>query len=72
MVVLILLVLGLILGPLADENLRRTLLVYENNYIDLLTRPVAFILLLAIILSIFFAFRKKHYIGDRLSKSPFS
>jgi putative tricarboxylic transport membrane protein len=46
------LVLGLILGPLLDENLRRALQVHEGSLLPFVTRPIALILVVAIVLSI--------------------
>lgn len=42
------LVLGIILGPLIDENLRRTVMVHEN-LLDAFTRPIALTLLILIV-----------------------
>jgi putative tricarboxylic transport membrane protein len=46
------LVLGLILGPLLDENLRRALQVHEGSLLPFVTRPIALVLTIAIILSV--------------------
>ena len=44
-------VLGVILAPMADENLRRALLVFEGrSLIDVLSQPVGTVLLVALIL----------------------
>jgi putative tricarboxylic transport membrane protein len=43
------LVIGVILGPMADENLRRALMVSQGSFLPFFTRPVALILLLIII-----------------------
>ncbi|WP_426415207.1 tripartite tricarboxylate transporter permease [Aestuariirhabdus sp. LZHN29] len=43
------LVIGLILGPMADENLRRALLVTEGDLWPIFTRPVSCILTITII-----------------------
>lgn len=40
-------VLGLILGPMAESNLRRSLILLDNNLLNLVERPVAAILLIA-------------------------
>lgn len=45
-------VLGIILGPLADENLRRTLVISDGSILLFFTRPIAFILLLAIVITV--------------------
>ncbi|MGF1525704.1 MAG: tripartite tricarboxylate transporter permease [Candidatus Competibacterales bacterium] len=43
-------VIGVILGPMADENLRRALMISEGSFEPFYTRPVALVLLLAIAL----------------------
>jgi len=43
------LVIGVILGPMADENLRRALMVSQGNFLPFFTRPVALILFLLIV-----------------------
>ncbi|MEE4379149.1 MAG: tripartite tricarboxylate transporter permease [Candidatus Competibacteraceae bacterium] len=46
------LVIGVILGPMADENLRRALMVSEGSFMPFLQRPVAVILIIATLLLI--------------------
>jgi len=46
------LVIGVILGPMADENLRRALMVSKGSFLPIFTRPVSLILFLAILLMI--------------------
>jgi putative tricarboxylic transport membrane protein len=46
------LVLGLILGPILDENLRRALTVHDGSLLPFVTRPVALLFLLAILWSL--------------------
>ena len=43
------LVLGMILGPLADINFRRTLFIYEGSMVPFVTRPIAIIIDLMIL-----------------------
>jgi putative tricarboxylic transport membrane protein len=43
------LVIGVILGPMADENLRRALMVSQGSFLPFFTRPVALILLFIIV-----------------------
>lgn len=43
------LVIGLILGPMADENLRRALMVSQGSFMPIFTRPVSLILFLVMI-----------------------
>ena len=45
-------VLGMILGPIIDENLRRSFMVSEGAFWELLVRPIALLLLLGIVLSV--------------------
>jgi len=44
------LVIGVILGPMADANLRRALMVSKGSFLPIFTRPVALILFLLIVL----------------------
>ena len=46
------LVLGVILGPMAEENLNRALLVSNNNWAVLVQRPISLMFLLLSALSI--------------------
>ena len=46
------LVIGVILGPMADQNLRRALMVSQGSFLPVFTRPVALILFLLIVLTI--------------------
>jgi putative tricarboxylic transport membrane protein len=50
------LVIGVILGPMADQNLRRALMVSQGSFLPVFTRPVALILFLVILLTIFSQF----------------
>jgi putative tricarboxylic transport membrane protein len=43
------LVIGVILGPMADENLRRALMVSQGSFMPVFTRPVALILFIIIV-----------------------
>ena len=43
------LVIGVILGPMADENLRRAMMVSEGSLMPFLERPVSILLLLVIV-----------------------
>jgi putative tricarboxylic transport membrane protein len=43
------LVIGVILGPMADENLRRALMVSQGSFLPMLTRPVSLALVLIIV-----------------------
>ncbi len=46
------LVIGVILGPMADENLRRALMVSQGSFMPVFTRPVALILFTIIVWTI--------------------
>ncbi|MCD6120429.1 MAG: tripartite tricarboxylate transporter permease [Spirochaetales bacterium] len=46
------LVIGVILGPMADTNLRRALMVSKGSFLPIFTRPVALILFLTILLTL--------------------
>uniref|UniRef100_A0A832I5D8 C4-dicarboxylate ABC transporter permease n=1 Tax=Pseudothermotoga hypogea TaxID=57487 RepID=A0A832I5D8_9THEM len=46
------LVLGLILGPMAEQNLNRTLLIAKNDWTILFKRPISLTLLLAAFVSV--------------------
>ena len=46
------LVIGVILGPMADENLRRALMISEGSFEAFFTRPVALILIAVIVLTV--------------------
>ncbi|MFO7732009.1 MAG: tripartite tricarboxylate transporter permease [Spirochaetia bacterium] len=46
------LVIGVILGPMADSNLRRALMVSQGSFLPVFTRPVALLLFLVIVLLI--------------------
>lgn len=52
------LVLGIILGPMADENLRRTLDIYGNNLHVLLFRPIGLLLILGVAWSTYYSLKK--------------
>ena len=43
------LVIGVILGPMADENLRRALMVSQGSFLPMFTRPVSLALVLIIL-----------------------
>jgi putative tricarboxylic transport membrane protein len=56
-------ILGVILGPMADENLRKAILIFRSEHasvIDILSRPVGTILLIIIALTVYDGiFRRK-------------
>lgn len=61
------LVIGMILGPMADESLRRALMVSRGSFVPMFTRPVSLILVILIVLTVAsqFPFAKK--LTDRLA-----
>jgi putative tricarboxylic transport membrane protein len=58
-------VIGLILGPLADENLRLAMTVHQGSLLPFVTRPIALVLLGLIVLSVMSQTR----IGGRVLRS---
>ncbi len=46
------LVIGVILGTMADENLRRALMVSQGSFLPFVTRPVALLLLIVILVTV--------------------
>ncbi len=46
------LVIGVILGPMADENLRRALMVSDGSFMPFLQRPIAILLIVIILLTV--------------------
>jgi len=62
------LVLGVILGPIAETNLRRALMTNEDVTL-FFTRPISAIFLLAAVLSVGWAIRS-HLQNNKLNESP--
>ena len=60
------LVIGVILGPMADENLRRALMVSQGSFMPVFTRPVSLILFLIIVWTIISQFQTFRNIKNRL------
>ncbi|WP_201716383.1 tripartite tricarboxylate transporter permease [Rossellomorea arthrocnemi] len=48
------LVLGLVLGPMMEENFRRNLLVTEGDYLSFITKPISGVILLIAVLAMFY------------------
>jgi putative tricarboxylic transport membrane protein len=65
------LVIGVILGPMADENLRRALMVSQGSFIPFFTRPVAILLLLVIVLTIVSQFPFFRQVKAKITKRLF-
>lgn len=53
------LVIGIILGPMAEENLRRALIDHGGSILPFFTRPIAIVFVVLILVSIFFKRRSK-------------
>jgi putative tricarboxylic transport membrane protein len=62
------LVIGVILGPMADENLRRALMVSQGSFLPFFTRPVALILLLLIVWMFVSQMPFYRRLGERLKR----
>jgi len=62
------LILGVILGPMADQNLRRALWVYEGKFEELFFRPLGDILLIAVIWSFYYGIRRSRREAKRLAE----
>ena len=60
------LVIGVILGPMADENLRRALMVSQGSFMPVFTRPVSLILFLIIVWTIISQFPIFKNVKNRL------
>ncbi len=60
------LVIGLILGPMADENLRRALMVGKGSFLPFLTRPVSLVLIGLIVLTVLTSLPAYRRVKDRL------
>jgi putative tricarboxylic transport membrane protein len=55
------LTLGIILGPMADENLRRSLMLSNGSILPFFQRPISVILIAVIMMLIYFEVRKNIY-----------
>ncbi len=66
------LVIGVILGPMADENLRRALMVSQGSFMPVFTRPVSLILFLIIIWTVISQFPLFRKAKDALIRKLFS
>lgn len=51
-------VLGIILGPIADRELLRVVQMYEGNYLEIFTKPIVLVLIIISALSIMFPYLK--------------
>ncbi|NCB17630.1 MAG: C4-dicarboxylate ABC transporter permease, partial [Synergistales bacterium] len=53
-------ILAVILGPMAESNLRRAVLMYEGSYSFLWTRPIGVVFLALAALSLYSSYRRAH------------
>ena len=53
-------ILAVILGPMAESNLRRAVLMYEGSYSFLWTRPITIIFLALALLSLYSSYKRAH------------
>ena len=56
-------VLGILIGNIADTSLRRALLTYMNDPLAMLARPIGIGLMVLLFLMLFFSFKKKKGFG---------
>ena len=66
------LVIGVILGPMADANLRRALMVSKGSFLPMFTRPVSLILILVILLMVVSQISWFKIFTKRISNKMFS
>jgi len=62
------LILGLILGPMGDQNLRRALWIYDGKFEELLLRPLGDVLLIAVIWSFYYGIKRSRREARRLTE----
>jgi putative tricarboxylic transport membrane protein len=65
------LVIGVILGPMADENLRRALMVSQGSFLPIFTRPVSLILFLVIVWTVISQFPAYRQFKSKLMDKVF-
>jgi putative tricarboxylic transport membrane protein len=65
------LVIGVILGPMADENLRRALMVSQGSFMPVFTRPVSLVLFLVIVWTVVSQFPTYRHFKDKLMEKIF-
>jgi putative tricarboxylic transport membrane protein len=52
-------VLGLVLGPILEDNFRRSLIITHGDFFTFFKRPISLILIILVIIFLFFPFLKK-------------
>lgn len=60
--------LAIILGPIAEESMRQSLIISENSISIFLTRPICLLFLLLSVISILLPVLKKHVFVKRIGK----
>ena len=65
------LVIGVILGPMADENVRRALMVSQGSFMPVFQRPVSLILFLIIVLTVISQFKWYKNLIQKIKKMVF-
>lgn len=65
------LVIGVILGPMADENLRRALMVSQGSFMPIFQRPVSLILFLIIVWTVISQFQFFRNLKDKMINKVF-
>jgi putative tricarboxylic transport membrane protein len=65
------LVIGVILGPMADENLRRALMVSQGSFMPIFTRPVSLVLFLVIVWTVVSQFPAYRQFKNKLMDKVF-
>jgi TctA family transporter len=58
---------GAILGSLADENLRRSTMVNEGQYLEMVIHPIGIVLMIAVIWSFYYGIRRSRQESMRLT-----
>jgi putative tricarboxylic transport membrane protein len=56
-------VLGILIGNIADTSLRRALLTYMNDPLAMFSRPIGMGLMILLALMLFFSIKKRHQVG---------
>jgi putative tricarboxylic transport membrane protein len=65
------LVIGVILGPMADENLRRALMVSQGSFLPIFHRPVSIILFVVIVWTVVSQFQIFRNFKDKMIEKVF-
>jgi putative tricarboxylic transport membrane protein len=65
------LVIGVILGPMADENLRRALMVSQGSFMPIFHRPVSIILFVVIVWTVISQFKIFRNFKDKMIEKVF-